>query len=248
MIKLFWLFLIFILNREKFTEGDDNKYMNKTVIDDGFESYLVEGAEFDGEWEIPIIKNKNVEIPKDIVPYDKIKKIKENERKSIYIHFYMHDIKFRQVITNTKKYLEKFKEYGGVISPDCSLYIDMPLCLQMANTYMNRAVGVYLQNNGIKVIPNVRWGDERSFKFAFDGLEENGVYAISTLGCIRSKEDKTRFKEGLREMIKKLNPQKILVHGTMPEYVFGEFQNQVTFINYESWISRVKRGVFDGNK
>lgn len=124
----------------------------------------------------------------------------------------------------------------------------MPLCLQMANTYMNRAIGVYFQNNGVKVIPNVRWGDERSYDFAFDGLEANGIYAVSTLGCIKRDEDKIRFIGGLREMVKRLNPKKILVHGTMPEYIFGEFYGQVKFINYESWTSRIKRGVFDGDK
>ena len=30
--------------------------MSKTVIDDGFAAYLVEGAEFNGKWEIPFIK------------------------------------------------------------------------------------------------------------------------------------------------------------------------------------------------
>lgn len=115
--------------------------MSKTVIDDGFAAYLVEEAEFDGKWEIPFIKNENIDIPKDIIPFDKIKKISKEDEENIYIHFYMHDITFRQVITNTKKYLDIFKKYGGVISPDCSLYIDMPLCLQMANTYMNRAIG-----------------------------------------------------------------------------------------------------------
>ena len=28
---------------------------------------------------------------------------------------------------------------------------------------MNRAVGHYLQSQGLYVIPNIRWGDERSF-------------------------------------------------------------------------------------
>jgi len=222
--------------------------MSKTVIDDGFAAYLVEEAEFDGKWEIPIIKKEDIDMPKDIIPYDKIKKISKNDEKSVYVHFYMHDVKFRQVITNTKKYLDAFKKYGGVISPDCSLYIDMPLCLQMANTYMNRAIGFYLQNNGVKVIPNVRWGDERTYEFAFDGLESNGVYAISTWGCIKSKEDKSRFREGLREMIKRLNPKKILVHGDMPECIFSEFYGCVEFVNYESWTSRVKRGTFNGDK
>lgn len=222
--------------------------MSKTVIDDGFAAYLVEEAEFDEKWEIPFIKNEEIDIPKDIIPFDKIKKISNKNEENVYIHFYMHDVTFRQVITNTKKYLDRFRKYGGVISPDCSLYIDMPLCLQMANTYMNRAIGVYLQNNGIKVIPNVRWGDERTYEFAFDGLETNGIYAISTWGCIGTNEDKNRFKEGIREMIKRLNPNKILVHGNMTDYIFGEFKGRVEFINYESWTSRVKKGKADGDK
>lgn len=114
--------------------------------------------------------------------------------------------------------------------------------------YINRAIGVYFQNNGLKVIPNVRWGDDRTFEFAFDGLVPNGIYSISTWGCIGTKEDKNRFKEGLREMIKRLNPNKILVHGNMPDYIFSEFNGRVEFINYESWTSRVKKGEVDGDK
>ncbi len=49
-------------------------------------------------------------------------------------------------------------------------------------------------------------------------------------------------------MIKRLNPNKILVHGNMPDYIFGEFNGQVEFINYESWTSRVKKGEVDGDK
>lgn len=118
----------------------------------------------------------------------------------------------------------------------------------MANTYMNRAIDVYLQNNGVKVIPNIRWGDDRIFEFAFDGLEVNGIYAVSTWGCIGIKKDKNRFKEGIREMIKRLNPNKILVHVDMPVCIFGEFKGQVEFINYKSWTSRVKKGVAGGDK
>lgn len=65
-------------------------------------------------------------------------------------------------LSDMDKYIDQFKKYAGVISPDFSLYIDMPLCLQMVNVYLNRAVGCYIQRKGVKVIPNVRWGDERT--------------------------------------------------------------------------------------
>lgn len=220
----------------------------RTIVDDGFEAYLVRGANFDGKWEIPIIRNEIVETPKDIVPFDKRKKIEEDLKQDVFVHFYMHDITFRAVITDTPKYLEDLRCFGGVISPDCSLYIDMPLCLQMTNVYLNRAIGFYLQNNGVKVIPNVRWGDERTFEFAFSGLEGRGTYSISTLGCIKSSEEKERFRNGLREIIRRLKPKQIVVHGVMPETVFGEFRNQVRFVQYESWTFRVMKGIAYGNK
>lgn len=220
----------------------------KTVIDDGFAPYLVMDAEFDGKWEIPIIKNDLIQFPKDIVPLDKIKKISEEDRKKVFVHFYMHDVAFRRILSDVNKYIDQLKEYGGVISPDFSVYIDMPLCLQMSNLYLNRAVGRYMQSRGIKAVPNVRWGDERTFEFAFLGIEKASIYAISTVGCIRSMEEKDRFKKGLKEMIKRLKPKKIIVNGTMPNYVFKDFYEEVEFINFESWTSRVKKGKMNGNK
>lgn len=49
-------------------------------------------------------------------------------------------------------------------------------------------------------------------------------------------------------MIKKLKPKSIIVHGSMPEDVFSSYINNVDFINYEAWISRVMKGKSDGNK
>ncbi|QWQ38513.1 DUF4417 domain-containing protein [Gemella sp. zg-570] len=220
----------------------------KTVVDDGFVAYLVNGAEFHGRWEIPIIKKDLIEIPKDIVPFDKVKKISEEDRKKVFVHFYMHDLTFRRILSDIDKYFHLLSDFGGIISPDFSLYIDMSLCLQLTNVYLNRAVGYYFQSKGIKVIPNVRWGDERTFEFAFLGLEKESVYAISTVACIRSLEEKNRFKKGLKEMIKRLKPKQIIVNGTRPEYVFKDFYKDVEFINFECWTSRMKQGKVNGNK
>jgi len=68
--------------------------------------------------------------------------------------------------------------------------------MQIWNTYRNRALAYWLQNNGIKIIPNVRWGNERTFDFAFEGLPTGGTYAVGTNGCIQNKEDRYHFKKG----------------------------------------------------
>ena len=218
--------------------------MSKTIIDDGYSSYLVEGATFVGKYQIPSLsKHDKILIPKDMIPFDKRNVVKE---KDLAIDFYMHDVTFRQVLTSTSKYLKELSNYARVISPDCSLYRDMPLCLQITNTYMNRAVGFYLQQHGLYVIPNVRWGDERSFEFCFQGLPINDIVCISTHGCIKGYENKYYFKLGLEEMIRVLRPQIVLVHGPMPNEVFEDYLNETKFVHYDSYISKVKGGKHNG--
>jgi len=65
----------------------------------------------------------------------------------------------------------------------------MPLAMQLWNAYRNRAVGYWLQSEGIKIVPNVRWGDERTYNFAFDGVPCGGTVAVSSHGCIKSREE-----------------------------------------------------------
>jgi len=219
----------------------------RNIIDDGFRADLVRTAEFTGILEIPAI-----EAPKEfIIPHDTIPFSLRNQTKdySEFVVFYEHDIRFADILTATDDYIDDLRNFPGVISPDCSLYRDMPLVLQIANTYMNRAVGHYLQSQGIYVIPNVRWGDERSYttcvlpeKFAFLGIPKHSIVSVGTYGCIQSKENKHYFREGLREMLKELEPEIVLVYGAMPEEVFGEFKDKTRFIQFPDWISK-KKGV-----
>ena len=210
--------------------------MKKTKYDDGFHSYLVEGASIVGIPGIPMLLDlKNAQVPKDMIPFEKAKH-QTDKRK--YVHFYMHDKGFSDVLTSTKKYIELLKEYDGVISPDCSLLIGQSECLQQTNTYFNRAVGYYLQKNGIPVIPNIRWSDESSFEYCFLGVPKHSIVSVSTHGCIKSNEQKRLFKAGLEEMIKVLEPTDVLVHGHMPDKVFGEFMTKVKFHRYKSQFER----------
>lgn len=215
--------------------------LNKNLIDDGFNAELVENAIFTGLLEIPLVK-KPTEfiIPKSMIPFSERRKSKKHEE---FVCFYEHDIRFRDILTATKEQVETLRQFPGVVSPDCSLYYDMPLVLQMANTYLNRQIGHYLQSQGLYVIPNVRWGDERSYKrilpdeppFAFLGLEKHGIYSIGTYGCCKSTEYKHHLREGLRSFINEIEPKIILVYGAMPDSVFAEFKNDVQFVQYDDW-------------
>ena len=82
-------------------------------------------------------------------------------------HFFEDDYLFERLWRNPKIYLPILKQYNGVILPDFSLYRDMPLVMQLWNIYRSRAIGCWLQSNGIKVIPDVRFGDERTYHCCF---------------------------------------------------------------------------------
>lgn len=226
---------------------------NKNLIDDGFNAELVETAIFDGLLEIPTIKApKEFILPEKMIPFSLWNR--ESDVSEYFGCFYEHDVKFRDILTSTKEYLEITKKFKGIISPDCSLYRDIPLILQMTNTYLNRQIGHYLQTQGIYVIPNVRWGDEFSYKriiptekpFAFLGLEKKSIYCIGTYGCIKTKKDSYHFKEGLRSLIQELEPKIIIVYGSMHDRIFSEFKSDCHFVNIPDWITSKHQEVKNG--
>lgn len=206
--------------------------MKKTIFDDGFHSYLVEGARFVGKPGIPMLMDlKNTQIPKGLVPFAKVR---TNNDKRKYVHFYVHDKFFQSVLTSTYKYVDLLKQYDGVITPDPTMFIQNSPCLLETSTYFNRAIGFYLQKQGIPVIPNIRWTDEDSYEYCFLGVPKYSIVSISTHGCCKSKDEKERMKHGIRKMIEVLEPSDIIVHGHMPEKVFNEFIGTVPFYRFPS--------------
>ncbi len=213
------------------------------LVDEGFRVSLVETAFFDGKFEIPHIDAPDkIIIPSGMVPFS----IRErSQNKKDFVCFYENDINFREILTDTEDYVDELKQYPGVITPDCSLYLDAPLCVQIADIYLNRAVGYYLQSQGVYVIPNIRWGDERTYtsdflgeKVAFQGVDKHSIVSIGTYGQIKSAESKRYFREGLEAMLYELEPEVVLVYGSMPEKIFGGVENRAKFIQYSDWMTR----------
>lgn len=219
----------------------------KNLVDEGFRVSLVETAYFDGKYEIPHINApKEIIIPSGMVPFS-IRERSHNREE--FVCFYEHDIKFREILTNTEDYVEELKQYQGIVTPDCSLYLDAPLCVQIADIYLNRAIGHYLQKQGIYVVPNIRWGDERTYKsdflgekVAFQGVDKHSIVSVGTYGQIKSAASKKYFKEGLEEMLKELEPEVVLVYGSMPDTIFSEFKDKTRFVQYPDWTTRMKKG------
>lgn len=219
----------------------------KAIIDDGCNPELVRGATFDGILEIPTIKRpKQILLPSGITPFSALSRQTDF---SEAIGFNEMDVNFADILSNPETYYAQLKNYAALISPDCSLYRNAPLAVQVMNIYRNRAIGSYFQRRGLYVIPQIRWGNEFTYttayfpeKIAFLGVEKHSIVAIGTYGCIQTSEDKMHFRAGLKEMLIELEPEVVLVYGSMPTKVFGEFLNQTKFIQYDNWTTRMHQG------
>lgn len=209
---------------------------------DVFHAFLVEHADYDGYIELPAIKTSEY-LPEKVVTFSKAM-AKAWKDFDCWIVFYEHDRSFERLWHNPRQYLNRLKKFRGVISPDFSLYRNMPLVMQMWNTYRGRALAVWLQDNGIEIIPNVRFNDERTYEFCFDGIEKSKTVSVGTHGCIKSRTDREYFKKGLRELVRRLTPKNIIVYGAAPEELFKPYKEAgIHIIPFESEFSKSRRQV-----
>lgn len=222
------------------------KKTRKAIIDDGMNPELVKNADFDGYLGIPLLKKpKEIIIPNRIIPFTHINKATSSLDA---VCFNEDDTKFSDILIQPEFYIESLKE-KIFITPDCSLYRDMPLAAQITNVYRNRAIGVYLQTHGTYVIPQVRWGNALTYttsilpeKVAFLGVPKNSIVAIGTFGCIQSKKNKDHFKRGLESMLTTLEPETVLVYGSMPDFIFSDYITSTNFIKYPDWDTLAHKG------
>ena len=209
---------------------------------DVFRSFLVSEAQYGGKFELPAIKTSSL-LPESVIPFSKAMN-KSCKCFDSWIVFYEHDNGFERLWHNPKAYLSKLKKFNGIISPDFSLYRNMPLAMQIWNTYRGRALAAWLQRNGVEIIPNVRFNDERTYEFCFDGIEKFKTVALGTHGCIKRRIDKDYFKDGLAEMVKRLSPRTIIVYGSAPDDIFKKYRDMgINIMPFESEFSKSRKQV-----
>ena len=220
---------------------------NPASITDGCNPELVKGAVFDGVFQIPVIRApQQMIVPKALCPFSMRDKVVENQ---FGLCFYENDIEFAEIIRNPDEYVKKLKKFQAVISPDASLFWDAPFAAQVINKYRNHAIAHYLQKKGVYVIPNVRWGDERTYTtdvfpepLAFMGFEKHSIVSIGSYGLVKTSAEKKHFEAGLESMLEYLKPEVVLVYGSMPKDIFTDhikFQSQ--FFQYPDWTSYMKK-------
>ena len=183
----------------------------------------------DGKYQMPIINNDNY-IPEKLIGFNYANTSKE---KNNGIHFYLDDYQFERIWNNPEEYVDILEKYDCILSPDFSLYLDMPYSMKIWNVFRSRLIGQYYQKQGIKVIPTLSWAEEETFEFCFDGIPEGSIVSVSTIGVKKSSEALKIWKSGMDEMIKRIKPSVILVYGGKLDYDYKDikviyYDNEVT--------------------
>jgi len=171
-------------------------------------------AQYDGvgEFDIPEMKPVHVDNLKDIPIQGFNFALKEKHPENIGVHFFLHDYQFERVWKYPDRYIDVLKKFAYVLSPDFSVYYDIPKVVQLYNLYRNRWCGRFWQDHGITVIPTFSLGTIDLFNAFCTGIPEHSTIAVSTMGDGRWGNYAT-LKAFWDTMIYKLKPETILLYG-----------------------------------
>lgn len=170
-----------------------------------------------GRFDMPVLLPSNA-TPTSLIAF---KYCMAEKNPTGYIHFFIDDYQFERLWNKPDEYLPLLKKFDGCLTPDFSLYLDMPLPMQQWNEYRSRALGNFWQRNGIDVIHTLKWSDPRSYAFCFEGVPKHSAVAVSTVGISKDPDDFGGWKEGMDEAMRVIQPKKIICYGKEPDYDFG---------------------------
>jgi len=165
-----------------------------------------------GSFDMPFVYAQDVKLEDiQLIGFDKIRSDESSSGRTKTVHFFLDDYKFDEVWKMPERELERLSQYSQLLSPDFSVYNDMPEPIKLFNTFKNRWCASFWQYNKQLVIPTISWGDEHTFNYCFDGIEEGCVVAVSTVG---NKNNQEKFMHGFEQMCKVIRPPIVLNYGT----------------------------------
>lgn len=201
-----------------YSEIESVKNTNECCIDFFVDDYRFEKLKFLPYFNI-------LKKAKDILP-----NIKE-------ILFCIKIIEISKLYDQLDKIIKKLRRFEVVMTPDFSLYPEMPIFMRKINCFKSRTVAYYMQHEEINIIPTVAWANEEDFSYCFDGIPKNSSVAISSNGCKSNEYSKNMFLSGVKELQNILKPKHLIICGEP----FFELQKYDNIISYSSFSMRRKR-------
>lgn len=211
------------IKTKKFIKEQLNIMIRKSktpYVRDVYLAYLIDGAErteTDGfakieEWMVA------TEPPKEIIQWDRRRDIVNPIETAIC--FYCNDSGFQPILGNPRGYVEKLRKYELVVGLDASPYWNMPLWVQKSQIGLNIGITYFYGSQGIKVIPNIRLGDDRTLS-SLEAYPKHTLIAIGTNGFTHKLEVRYKFSEQMMKVVDILEPCGICVYGPAHDEIFS---------------------------
>ena len=145
----------------------------------------------------------------------------DRQREAHGVHFFIDDYLFQRAWNDPCRYAHMLSGYQAVMTPDFSMFTDYPVAVQLYNHWRKHQLGAYWQSLGLTVIPSICWSDHDSYAWCFDGEPVGGTVAVSSVGTQKNPLARTLFLDGYAEMMRRLQPKKIIFFGDVPAECTG---------------------------
>lgn len=192
--------------------GDARENTYKSTNFDRYDEHRTAGF-----YQMPIIKACDY-VPTDLIGFNYVK---STDKADCGVHFFIDDYQFERVWNSPDENIERLRKFQCVLTPDWSLYMDMPMALKVWNVYRQRLIGQIFQGSGLTVIPTLSWAEPETYNFCFDGIEQGGTVAVSTVGVMKSESARAIWADGMREAMKRLKPKNIICYGSKIDFDFS---------------------------
>lgn len=171
--------------------------------------------------------------PSELQGFNYAKSTPDGQKAGKACHFFIDDYQFERLWTSPAKYLDALRGYDCVLTPDFSLYLDMPAPMQAWNRYRSQALGRYWQDNGLAVVPTLSWAQPDSYAFCFEGVPRHSTVATSTVGVKGDAAALAVWTDGMREAMRRIEPSRVLLYGGDVGFDLGgcevvHYKNSVT--------------------
>jgi hypothetical protein len=174
---------------------------------------LLDGLTLVGFFDIPRILG-SAAVPERLVAFSEAVSMKTKPDPGAWVHFYEDDFRFTRFWANPEKYFDRLHAFAGVISPDHSLYRNMPVAQQIGHTYQNQLLGASLQAHGLQVIANVRVSGRDSVPYALAGIPLHSTLALGLHGDTKDQQNRSHVIDEIKLICDSCAPTSLVVYGS----------------------------------
>ncbi len=186
-------------------------------------------AMFNGVFEIPFIKAYKGSLPKRFIT---LSEIDETGNPSTSVCCCDYDYILDELCETPKSYLSTLSKYHSIVEPDLSAKIGTPYAVIIGNMFRSHSTSLCFQNNGILVIPMMKWAMPNSYDVCFSGYEKGGAVFVSTVGALQDSRSRMYFKHGFNEMLKRISPDCVILYGDINDWALSLMPEQLDVHHY----------------